>query len=555
MNWNAVPVAMIAGITGYAAILFYGLYLALAQRTDAAKRREYLTFALTCASAAAYDICGVGLYDASSIAHGVMWQRGQMFAAAFIGIGYIAFVWDFFRRPTPIAVRVAMVVLGALGLLVALWESPWTLTAARPAAKQLFFFGNVLTYYEAERGAIARALQALLIAVYLTPIGNMLWHFRSQTRGTRRESAGFTLAAVVLASTAISDVLVSEAVYSFIYTFEYAITALLLSMGYVLLMRFGEPRDDVSASDRSPTETNTDLAVALEQTNESIRLKTELLAFIAHELRAPLNAIINLPEGLNAQFQSKSRIVCGGCEAEFELEEGETLDEHVVCSACGAAGLKEKRRKYFVGDADKAQACLTTVSRAGTHLLGLVNDVLDASKLELGRAVIVPSLFDPIALIAEVIDSAQTVADKKHVSIRIIKAPEGTPTGPIVADRVKLGQVLYNLIGNAIKFSPDNAAVEVSYSEPSPGESVICVRDYGIGIDKADHRVIFEKFKQVDRGATGNDSGAGLGLAISKGLVELHGGRIWVESRKGNGASFFVHLPPIALPDNTDVDR
>lgn len=102
---------------------------------------------------------------------------------------------------------------------------------------------------------------------------------------------------------------------------------------------------------------------------------------------------------------------------------------------------------------------------------------------------------------------------------------------------------MYNLISNAIKFSPEGGVVEVSLSAPSEAELELRVRDQGIGIAAEHHALIFEKFRQVDGSATRAYGGSGLGLAISKGLVELHGGRIWVESSKGEGATFVVRLP------------
>jgi signal transduction histidine kinase len=111
---------------------------------------------------------------------------------------------------------------------------------------------------------------------------------------------------------------------------------------------------------------------------------------------------------------------------------------------------------------------------------------------------------------------------------------------------VRIGQVLYNLIGNAIKFSPAGGTVEVAVSAPSLSEWQLRVRDQGIGIAAEDQALIFEKFRQVEGSSTRTYGGTGLGLAITKALVELHGGRIWVESTKGQGATFLVSLPRMA---------
>jgi two-component system, sensor histidine kinase and response regulator len=178
---------------------------------------------------------------------------------------------------------------------------------------------------------------------------------------------------------------------------------------------------------------------------------------------------------------------------------------------------------------------------AGKHLLSLVNDLMAGSKLELGRAVMELEPIDLNALMQDVVRGAQSVADDKQVELRVLGV-ERPLTGRFLADRVKLSQVLYNLLGNAIKFSAAGATVELRVSLAA-GKHLFSVRDYGIGIAPEHHQVIFEKFRQVEGGSTRAYGGTGLGLSISKGLVELHGGRIWVESAKGHGAAFFVELP------------
>jgi len=552
MNWNAVPVTVMAGITAYAAILFYGVYIALARLTDERSRREYLTFALTCISVVMYDACSVGLYNASSIEQGYLWQRGQLATAALIGVVYLVFIWDFFRRPMPIVIRLGTYALGILGILVGFWESELTLTLNNPAIKEVKAFGTTVVYYESEAGIVASALLLAFFAAYATAITYMLGYFRGQTKNRRRGIVGFILAAAISGTTATNDVLIASNLHSFIYTFEYGITALLMSMGYILLMRFGQLQSEVNDLNRDLIKTNADLVVALEQAKESNRAKTEFLASISHELRTPLNAIINLPEAIHEEFRPKVVITCGTCGAEYEIEAGEQFGENIACGDCKDTQLKEQRRLRFVGDEERAQNWLKTVSRAGRHLLVLVNDILDASKLDLGRAVIVPSAFNPIDLINEVIDSIKTVAETKSVSVRFREESNNGFSRSTVADRGKLGQVLYNLLGNAIKFSPDKGIVEVSISKSRLGDMTICVRDYGIGIGKDHQQAIFEKFKQVDTGTTRSYEGSGLGLAISKGIVDLHGGRIWVESEEGQGASFYVQIPTLALPENTN---
>jgi signal transduction histidine kinase len=549
MVWNAVPVAILAGVVGYASILFYGLYLALAKSVAASERREYLTFALTCVAGAAYCFTCTGLYNADSLEEGIFWMRGNLLTAACIGIAYQAFVWDFLKARMPTALKLAALVLAVLGLTVALWDSPHTFTTARPAIKHVEVLGRSIVYHEGEAGAVDQVLMLVFFLVYALNMAYLIRYFVSRAGRGHRGQLGFLVATFVSGAAATSDFLVTGLVYQFVYTFEYGFTAILIAMGYVLLMRFGALHEAVKGLNQELTRTNAELVLALDQAKESIRLKTEFLASMSHELRTPLNAIINLPQQLADEFERKSRATCSACAATFELDEGEVLDAHTRCGACDAEGLSRGQQSVFVVDAPTATQWLTTVSRAAKNLLGLVDDILDASKLDLGRTIIAPSAFEPLSLLNEVVESAQAIGAHRGVSVHLEPSTSQAPLMPIVADRVKLGQVLFNVVGNAVKFSPAGGLVAIAYEQPTPGESLIVVRDQGIGIAPEHHQLIFEKFRQVDGGATRAHGGTGLGLAISKSLIELHGGRIWVESAKGEGATFFVRFPSLAVPE------
>jgi signal transduction histidine kinase len=552
MNWHAVPVVIIAGITGYTAILFFGLYFALGRYADQRARREYLTFATTCLIVVAYDLVSAGLYNSKTSEQGIFWQHAQLFIAALLGIADVFFVWEFVRKPLSTFVIVACAMLGILGLMVGFWESPYTLTVARPGTKEVHAFSQSVVYYEGAAGILAQTLYIVFIVLYTAAIKQLAAYFISRGQENPHGRFGFLFAVVVSAIAAVNDILVSSGVYTFFYIFEYGLAAVWMSMGYILLMRFSALQQAVNLLNSDLSRTNADLVIALRQARASIQAKTEFLASISHELRTPLNSIINLPEGLLTQFVLLPIVKCQACGAEFQLEEGEVFYKDMACAGCGSVGLVEDQRFLFNAETNKAQSCLRTVANSGRHLLGLVNNILDASKLELGREVVASSSVDPRELINEVIASTQTLADKRGVSVRLQERASDAALGSIVADRVKIAQVLYNLIGNAIKFSPEGGLVEVSIFLPSRREIVICVRDHGIGIAKEHHEVIFEKFSQIDSGATRAYAGTGLGLAISRGLVELHGGRIWVESAKGGGASFFVRLPRVPPESERD---
>jgi signal transduction histidine kinase len=537
--WQSVPAAIMAGISAYAAVLFLGFYLALTRAEDRRVRREYLTFALLCLAVTGFDVSCAGFYNARSVAVCAGWQRLQIASADLCGVAYVVFAWDFVGRKLPGAVRVCIAVELVLAGLVAFLDSPWTVDTARPDIKHVTV-GRWLdiVYYEASNGILVTALLGLFFALFayglLTQVGPLLARKRSG-------ALGFLFAVAMMFATALNDSLVATDVYKFAYTLEYGLASMLMAMSYVLVSRFRALQNDVIGLNEGLARTNADLLVALTAAHESGRAKTEFLASISHELRTPLNAIINLPEGILDQLIPTVRARCGGCNAELELDSGETTDATTACPACGVKGrLVSGPAWRLAEDGVQTRRHLETVARAGHHLLGLVNDILDASKLELGRATLSRGSVSVGELLVEVADSLRPLADEAKVAIQATDHP-----GPlaIVADRVKVAQVLYNLIANAIKFSPPASTIELGVTTPDPAHVLFHCRDHGIGIAKEHHEAIFEKFRQVHDGSTRAYGGTGLGLAISKSLVELHGGRLWVESAPGAGSTFFVLLP------------
>jgi signal transduction histidine kinase len=542
MNLHAVPVAALAGICGYVAVLFIGLHAALANVAEARARREYLGFALCCLAVASYDVACALLYNADSLEQGLRAQRAQMLTAGTIGITYLVFTWDFMARRMPRFLAATCWALVPLSLLATFWDSPHSFTASAPAIKHVALLGHEIVYYESEPGVFPQLLMLDVFVLYAVTTTYQFRYFFVRLHQRRPGHLGFVIAFIVSGVCATNDIMITVGVYQSVYMFEYGIVAILMAMGYVLLMRFGDLHEEVNGLNRELSRTNADLVLALEQAQESVRLKTEFLAAVSHELRTPLNAIINLPEALLEELAPTRLARCAGCGAEFQLDQDERLTAETCCEDCQAQGsLQEEQRIAFMGEARQAQACLRTVVGAGKHLLSLVNDLLAGSKLELGRVAVELEPIDPEALLQDVARAAQSVADDKQVELRIV-CVERSSSECFLADRVKLTQVLFNLLSNAIKFSASGAAVELRLSM-SAGKHVFSVRDYGIGIAPEHHQVIFEKFRQVEGGSTRAYGGTGLGLWISKGLVELHGGRIWVESTKGEGAAFFVELP------------
>jgi PAS domain S-box-containing protein len=247
----------------------------------------------------------------------------------------------------------------------------------------------------------------------------------------------------------------------------------------------------VSAAIRDATERR-----RFEQTlQDASRLKSEFLATMSHELRTPLNGIIGFSEFL--------------------------IDEK--------AGALNARQKEF----------LTDVLASGRHLLRLINDVLDLSKIEAGKMELVPETFDLGAAIDEVCSVVSPIAQAKAICVHRHVSQEAAA---VTLDRHRFMQILYNLLSNALKFT--NAGGEVSLSLDREGGALrLQVRDTGIGIRATDLPVLFSEFQQLESGTGRRHDGTGLGLVLTKRLAELHGGSIRAESELGKGSLFTVTLP------------
>jgi signal transduction histidine kinase len=187
---------------------------------------------------------------------------------------------------------------------------------------------------------------------------------------------------------------------------------------------------------------------------------------------------------------------------------------------------------------------LRAIHRQAVHMSELVNDLLDVSRIQRGRLELHPHEFDIVALAADVLErvsSLQTERERRHLRLQ-------TDVQSIVGvwDRSRIDQVLTNLISNAIKYSPQDS--EVALAVTQQGDRVrLSVRDQGIGIPAEEQARLFEPFYRATNASVRNYPGVGLGLHITRELVERHGGRIWVESAEGEGSTFVVELP-VATP-------
>ena len=196
----------------------------------------------------------------------------------------------------------------------------------------------------------------------------------------------------------------------------------------------------------------------------------------------------------------------------------------------GACGELNTKQKEFISD----------IRVSGIHLLSMINEILDLSKIEATAVKLVRSTFNIKRALIEVANILHPLATKKNIRI-IVDCEEDFE---VYADYQKIQQILYNLVNNAIKYSPENDEVEI-IAEKSKKMFRLKVHDNGIGIDKKYHGKIFAKFVQLDSAYTKKESSTGLGLTITKELTELHGGKISIVSEVNNGSTFIVEIPLI----------
>ncbi len=232
-----------------------------------------------------------------------------------------------------------------------------------------------------------------------------------------------------------------------------------------------------------------------EKIREAEKIKTEFLMNMSHSLRTPLNAIIGSSEALEMGVFGK---------------------------------LNAKQQEYILD-----------IQNSGKEMLGLVNDILDMSKIEAGAMKVLKTELDVNLVINEVVNIVKSLASKKNINVKCKLSQKPLI---IMADTQKFNQIMYNLLSNAVKFTNENGNIEVGAKAVKDAVQIY-VKDDGIGIDPKYHGKIFGKFEQVENTYSGKYPSTGLGLTITKELIEMHNGKIWLESRINNGTTFIFELP------------
>jgi signal transduction histidine kinase len=231
-----------------------------------------------------------------------------------------------------------------------------------------------------------------------------------------------------------------------------------------------------------------------EKLREVDRLKSEFLASMSHELRTPLNSIIGFAD-----------VLLEGLDGELN----ERMEEDV-----------------------------RLIRDSGDHLRALIGDILDMSKIESGRMEMRYEEVDVQQMSRDILANAAPLAEAKNLALHLTIADD---VDVIEADRTRLRQVLWNIMGNAIKFTEKGS---VTLSLAIEGNNMLVgIHDTGIGIEDAHIPIVFEQFRQIDGNLNRSAGGTGLGMPITKKLVELHGGEIWIESVMGQGSTFWFTIP------------
>ncbi|MCK4846384.1 MAG: response regulator, partial [Deltaproteobacteria bacterium] len=264
-----------------------------------------------------------------------------------------------------------------------------------------------------------------------------------------------------------------------------------------------ERTEELRRANEELSDNKEELEAKNQELSKASFMKSQFLANVSHELRTPLNSVI----GFSELLQEKA-----------------------------FGDLTEKQEQY-----------VKYINSSGTHLLELINSILDLSKIEAGRMELMEEDFSVVDFLGDIIATVRPMAEKKNVSI----STKTVTASPIIkADKGKFKQIMFNLLSNAVKFNDDGGSVTIDWdikTEPVGMDMkrffYISVQDTGMGIKSEDIGRLFKEFEQIDPSVTRDHGGTGLGLALTKRLVELHGGEIWAEGELGEGCTFTLKLP------------
>ncbi len=398
-------------------------------------------------------------------------------------------------------------------------EGNKTFTTAMSTLKTLVGMsrGGALSSYE-RSGFFSRIIIAVTFAFTLSSIALAIGLWLALRRSIVAPILAIEKSARSIASgdfTGRVPVMNNDEIGSLATEFNY-MTKSLQDYYTTLESRVRERTEELRSTNEELQSKQKELELANMGLSEANKMKNQFLANVSHELRTPLNSILGFSELLS--------------EKSF-------------------GDINEKQAQY-----------VDYIHSSGEQLLRLINNIIDLSKIDVDKMELMPEYFTITEALGEVLGIIRPLAHERSITIETKTVPASPK---IRADKAKFKKVMLNILSNAVKFNKDGGRVEISWkmSEETSGRDfkhfvVFSVKDTGIGIKSADKDSLFTTFKQVDSSFNREYDGSGLGLVLTKRLIELHGGSIWFESEEGRGSTFYMKFPQgtddIKLPDFTD---
>ncbi len=598
MNTLSIPLVAMAGISLY--VGFYHLLIYFRRRQN----REDLTFAILCFAYVFYAAFCAGLYNATSVIEGAQWQRAQFIALAVFVIAFLWFVSDYTHQKPGVAIYLLSIFYLLAIMVQSVDRSDLTFPVDQPSIKHITLPNlRPITYYEATLGPFTtvQGLMGIVASTYILVMA--VRYFR---RGYKREATPIIVAIVLMYAAGFHDTFVSNGVYDFIYLVEYAYLAVIVVMASSLsntVVEAAMAKEELRKSEerfRSLVETTSDWVWEVNAngvyTYASPKVR-DLLGYEPEEIigRTPFDLMpLGGAEHINAVFQEHvlqkkplervENLTCckdgkliiletsgvpffgkdgrlsgyRGIDRDITERKLNEAEREALVANLEAKNAELERFTYTVshdlkaplitirgflgyieqdiqsGDVNRLKGDIQRIIAATEKLQRLLNELLELSRI--GRLMNPP---ENIAFGDLVRDALQLMEGRLRERNVEVKVQEDLPV--VFGDAQRLLEVIQNLLDNAVKFMGAQAqpVVEIGTQGEENGMPVFYIRDNGIGIAPEHHERIFGLFNKLDP----NAEGTGVGLAIVKRIVEVHGGRIWVESEPCKGTTFYFTLP------------